>query len=977
MKVAPAFAAIAWVAWIAMAAPASVAGPAPTPMAASARDDFPASGVTALAPVSALVSVAGAVRLPPSAVASQPEPRVVQQLADGWRFKQSSDIRGVEAASYDDSSWAQVTVPHTWNRIGNEGVERSPLSNNIQGVGWYRLRFKTPAAATAPARYFLQFDAVSTIADVWLNGHYLGKHEGAFARFRFDASSAINPSGDNLLVVKADNSRPQPGASTENVPPLSGDFFMFGGIYRSAALIVTSAVHVDLLDFGGPGVYPNALEITPTAATVQVTTRLANDGRVPEKVQVECVIVDESGNAVATTSNAVEAPAANGTPAATTARQADATTSAAEGTRAPPGTRAARGGGAGDATSTGDGATPVTLVRSNLTIPNPHLWQGTRDPYLYQTIVTIRSSKGAVLDRVIQPLGLRTVKFDADKGFFLNGEHQYLKGVAMHQDRPIKGWAISDADQAEDFDILADMGATAVRLAHYQHDQRSYELADARGIVLWAEVPLVNKVSFDGSPANAAFAANARQQLIELIRQNRNHPSIALWSIANEIDLTATQTKGRSQPGSLLRTLNLLAKTEDPGRYTTFADCCEVDLPPHVGRAVEGISPREQIVGLADTIGYNRYFGWYTGNLSDFGPMLDQAHARHPKLPISVSEYGAGAALTQHTDDPTGGPINPHGRPHPEELQTLYHEQSWNALRQRSYVWGSFIWNMFDFSSDSRKEGDLTDINEKGLVSYDRRTRKDAFYFYRANWSDQPTLHLVGRRYVDRAYAVVDVKAYSNATRAALSLNGSELGTTPCAGGICLWRAVHLRPGTNDLRATAEIGGVPATDQIQWTVAGSPAVVRIKAGDLSGYVSQAHERFGSDCFFVGGEGKGVNAPDTPNEKRIEVAAADARLYDSFREGEFSYRVPVPDGRYKVTLRFEEPSAGAAGERVFDVEVNGKTLLKHFDVFAAAGGKLRAVDRSFDVKARDGVLNIDFHPIKGQPLVSALAITPAK
>jgi beta-galactosidase len=521
------------------------------------------------------------------------------------------------------------------------------------------------------------------------------------------------------------------------------------------------------------------------------------------------------------------------------------------------------------------------------------------------------------------------------------------------------------------------MGANAVRLAHYQHDQRSYELADAAGLVVWAEIPLMNKVSYDGSPANAALAANARQQLLELIQQNRNHPAVALWSIANEIDLTATQVKGPSRPGSLLKSLNALARTQDPDRPTTFADCCEVAIPPHVGSDLAGTAPREPIVGIADTIGYNRYFGWYTGHFSDFGAMLDQAHARHPQVPISVSEYGAGAALTQHSDDATGGPINPHGRPHPEELQNLYHEMSWDTLRQREYLWGSFIWNLFDFASDARKEGDLTDINEKGVVSYDRQIRKDAFYFYRANWSSQPTLHLVGRRYVDRAYAVLDVKAYSNAERANLSVNGSDQGAAPCSGGVCMWRSVHLQSGSNELRATADIGGTPVSDSLRWTLAAAPGVVRIKAGDISGYVTVDRQQYGSDMYFSGGEGRGVNPPDTPAEKRIAVAAADARLYDSFREGRFSYRVPVPNGRYNITLMFAEPTAGAAGERVFDVAVNGKSALKHFDVFAAAGGKLRAVDRSVRAKAQDGALVIELQPVRGQALISALSIAPAE
>jgi beta-galactosidase len=196
-------------------------------------------------------------------MAAAQDARITMPLDTGWRFQQASGLSGVEAPAFDDTRWTSVDVPHTWNRLGNDGIERSPLSNDVQGVGWYRLHFEAPPAA-AGSRYFLQFDAVSAIADVWLNGEYLGKHQGAFSRFRFDASSFINPSGDNLLVVKADNSRPQPGASTQDVIPLAGDFFVFGGIYRSVALIATHPVHVDLMDFGGPGLYARMLDVNAT-----------------------------------------------------------------------------------------------------------------------------------------------------------------------------------------------------------------------------------------------------------------------------------------------------------------------------------------------------------------------------------------------------------------------------------------------------------------------------------------------------------------------------------------------------------------------------------------------------------------------------------------------------------------------------------------------------------------------------------------
>src|SRR5258708_29054422 len=212
--------------------------------------------------------------------------RAFMDLSHGWRFRQADSLSGVENGTFDDSQWATIELPHTWNRIGNEGTERSPLTNDVQEVGWYRLRFRTPPASTM-RHYFLQFDGVGAIADVWLNGHYLGKHAGAFSRFRFDASAAIKPGGENLLVVRADNSRPQPGSSTENVIPLSGDFFVFGGIYRSVTLIASDLVHADMLDYGGPRFYARAATIDPKSAAGRGAAKLVNDGSKPRAGIVE------------------------------------------------------------------------------------------------------------------------------------------------------------------------------------------------------------------------------------------------------------------------------------------------------------------------------------------------------------------------------------------------------------------------------------------------------------------------------------------------------------------------------------------------------------------------------------------------------------------------------------------------------------------------------------------------------------------
>jgi beta-galactosidase len=849
-------------------------------------------------------------------------PRTVINLQDGWLFKEGTAPADVRAATFDDAKWTKVSVPHTWNRLGNAGLTRAPESNSFQGEGWYRLRFPTPASF-AGNRAFLQFDGVGAVADAWVNGQHVGHHEGAFSRFRFDVTAALRPQGENLLVVKADNSKPAPGSTTAHVIPLSGDFFIFGGLYRQVSLIIARPVHLDLADFGGPGVYGRVTSVSDEQATVSIASRVTNAGLNAVPIIVASRIEDAAGRAVATEERRVQV------------------------------TKSA-----------------TMDVDSTLRIDRPRRWRGVADPYVYRLVIALRTPQGEVLDEVSQPLGVRTMTFDADKGFFLNGEHLMLVGASMHQDRPVKGWALAPADRVQDFDLLQEMGGNAVRFAHYQHDQTPYELADARGIVAWAEIPLVNEVSFDGSPASDALAANAHQQLTELIKQTYNHPSIAVWSIGNEVDLRPTSTDKPGRAGALMQSLNALAKKLDPGRLTTHADCCEQ-------REGTQRKPRDQLVGITETQGYNRYFGWYSGKFADLGPNLDEAHARHARLPISVSEYGAGSALSQHSDNALGGPINSHGRPHPEEYQLLYHEEAWRQLRERNYVWGAFIWNMFDFASNSRSEGDLTDVNEKGMVSYDRSVRKDVFYFYKANWNRAPTLHLVGRRYIDRAYGVVDVKAYSNAKEARLTVNGNDLGTAPCNGGICVWRGVHLARGLNQVAATSEHSGATLTDSVQWMYSGSPSELRIKAGDLLGYVAADSTRFGSDNFFTGGDGFNVESPDLPAERRTVIAGTSVpALYGTYRAGAFAYDLPLPDGKYVVTAHFVEPTESSAGARVFDVAANGRVALAGIDPFALAGGKMKAAQRSFAATATGGHLHIEFRPRQGKPaLVSALEVVP--
>jgi beta-galactosidase len=382
---------------------------------------------------------------------------------------------------------------------------------------------------------------------------------------------------------------------------------------------------------------------------------------------------------------------------------------------------------------------------------------------------------------------------DPDKGFFLNGEPYHLHGVDRHQDRLDKGWAISEADQDEDIQLIREMGCTVIRCAHYQHSDYFYSLCDKAGILVWAEIPQVDQVG-----ATAQFGETSRGQLLDLIRQNINHPAIFAWSLFNEI------RPGKPDPHRELQDLRVVAKGEDPTR-PTIAATCTPDLP--------------QMNQIPDLLGWNIYPGWYPewGPLSDYGPQLDKYRTTSRHGGFCVSEYGAGANIAQHEQNPKEPKAG--GQWHPEEWQGILHEAAWTQMKARPFVWGTFAWNMFDFTSYWRKEGGVKGRNDKGLVTYDRKTRKDAFYFYKANWSDEPVLYITSRRHTERTNAVTDVKLYSNASEAEVLLNGATQGTRKNDGnGVLVWKDLTLAAGENRVEARAQRNGQPLSDNCVWTL---------------------------------------------------------------------------------------------------------------------------------------------------------------
>jgi len=476
--------------------------------------------------------------------------------------------------------------------------------------------------------------------------------------------------------------------ANETVYPQMADFTFYGGLYRDVNIICVNRSHFDLDYYGAPGI-----KVTPVMdgdnANVEVEVFIT-DGK--DGQSIHYAIYDKNENLIAEVTTAD--------------------------------------------------------TKANFTIENAHKWHGRKDPYLYCCEAELLEGE-QVIDSVCTRFGCRSFQIDANRGFILNGEEYPLRGVSRHQDRWGKGNALSKEDHIEDMDLICEVGATTIRLAHYQHDQFFYDLCDERGLVIWAEIPYISKHMPTGRE-------NTVSQMKELISQNYNHPSIVVWGLSNEISI------GGSTEDLLEnhRILNDLCHEMDKTRLTTIAavSMCKMDDP---------------YLQIPDVVSYNHYFGWYGGETSMNGPWFDKFHATHPNIPIGCSEYGC-EALNWHTSDPRQGDYT-------EEYQAYYHEELIKQLFTRPYMWATHVWNMFDFGADARAEGGENGQNHKGLVTFDRKYKKDSFYAYKAWLSDEPFVHLCGKRYIDRVEDVTKVTVYSNQPAVELFANGESLGVKEAA----------------------------------------------------------------------------------------------------------------------------------------------------------------------------------------------------
>ena len=494
------------------------------------------------------------------------------------------------------------------------------------------------------------------------------------------------------------------------VSPCFGDFTVFGGLYRDVFLIEAEAEHFDYLYYGTDG----------------VIVRTKGDGTLSLEPHAVC------------SENATVAYAVRD--------------------------------GKGKVVCEGTGGWNETVT---LRVEKPRRWNGLGKAQLY-TVEARLCSGGVTVDEMAIRTGFRSFELTPDKGAKLNGRYVRLRGVAKHQDQADVFNAVPTAQIQKDFDLIGEIGANAVRLSHYQHPQKAYELCDEMGLLAWAEIPMLKMTE-----SNAQME-NAMEQLHELILQNIHHPSIFCWGIQNEIAMFSDAPFMHEG----CRKLNALVKALDPERYSACAN-----LYP--------LKPDSALNAITDMLGYNIYFGWYYGEMGDYSAWLDNFHAKRPEVPLGVSEYGVDSNLALHSE-------TPQVKDYSEEYQALWHETVYPILESKQYLWGTFIWNMFDFSSANRNEGGTRYRNCKGLVTCDRQTRKDAFWYYRAKWSEVPTLHLCAKRFIRRAQDHIDIKVYTNQPAVTLTLNGKDYATAEANGNATiLFHDVPLRKGENSVRVCA------------------------------------------------------------------------------------------------------------------------------------------------------------------------------
>ncbi|MDL2223363.1 beta-galactosidase [Bacteroidales bacterium OttesenSCG-928-M11] len=634
----------------------------------------------------------------------------------------------------DTLDWQTISIPHTWNNI-----DMQTLRNDFYaGTAYYRKTY-TPNLSLKGKRIFLRFEGVASTAEVFINKSFAGNHQGGYSAFAIDISSLLEFGKENEILIKVDNT------SRPDVIPVNHRLFgVYGGIYRPVELIITEKINIAVTDYASPGIYISQNNVSEESAEIQIKAKIDNKTGKQENILINYSIHNKENNLVLNHKIPIQL--------------------------LPQGRRE---------------------IIQDFKINKPHLWQGLEDPYLYK--VTVRLIKdNHIIDEVIQPLGLRHFELKASDGMYLNGKKVPMYGVCRHQDWWQLGSALNNEQHDIDLSIIKEIGATTIRLAHYQQSEYFYSKCDSIGFMIWAEIPFVNRATTQEGP-------NARQQLVELIRQNYNHPSIYVWGLHNEV------YKPHEYTIALTSDLNDLAKTEDPNRYTVqVSGYNKIDHPVNNNADIQGI---------------NQYFGWYNGTLDSLQTWVERAEQNFSDFKVIFSEYGTEANINQQREEVSNrGDCCGFEKDYNESFSTRFHEEHWNIISKHPFLIASYIWNTFDFATPMSSQGMVESRNMKGLVTFDRKVKKDPFYWYKANWSKEPVLYITQRRVVNRGNKITPITVYSNIGTPQLFVNNKEIinfgmGYTDVH---YIFPDIQLQEGENIIEVKVEKDKQLYNDRIIW-----------------------------------------------------------------------------------------------------------------------------------------------------------------
>ncbi|KAA6350822.1 Beta-galactosidase BoGH2A [termite gut metagenome] len=858
--------------------------------------------------------------------------RETKTINDSWRFLKG-DAPDVASVQYNDSKWEAISIPHTWN------TDAYTEKDYYRGIGWYRRSISLPQSWKDKTIY-LKFEGANKAASVYVNGQLVGEHSGGYTAFTFDITSYCAFSSSNTIAVRVDNSR-------MDIPPISGDFTFFGGIYRDVWITAVSKQHVSMLNNGSDGIFIQTPQVSETEASLVIKGEIKNDASNKVQVELEHVIFTPSGTAIQTLKQSILLKA-------------------------------------NELYSFNQIAKPIG---------NPDLWSP-ESPELYKVETTLRNAKTKeVLDRTNHYTGFRWYSFDAGKGFSLNGKSYKLRGVCRHQDQKPVGSALSDEMHRRDMRLMKEMGINFIRISHYPQDIAILEECDKLGILAWEEIPIIDIV-----PDTEGYDKVCETNLREMIRQHYNHPSIILWGYMNEIMLVTQRryTKKDELRSAIDRTLALASKLEktlkeeDPYRISTIAF--------HGSNIYNEVG----LGSITDVVGWNLYSGWYGGDLTGFESFLDNQYNKYSTHPIIVSEYGAGSDKRLHS-------LMPKSFDFSIEYQQKYLEHYLPVIEEKPYVSGAAHWNFIDFSSASRDES-MPRINNKGLV-YANRTPKDVFYYYKAMFrKDVPVLYIASRDWAHRAGiqtgtnpVIFPIKVYTNLPEVELFINGASLGKKESKNCNVIFD-VPFVSGDNLLRTVGSAGSKQVEDAI--TVRFTPIPENLNNNNLEGL--ELAINVGSNCFFTSDESNLTWIPDHPyvqghwgylpqkesSKEKIETSTktqiqntSDGPLYQTLYTGIDGYRFDVPQGEYEVELLFADVFK-ESGQSPYQLDKGGQTFESKGNAFhiyingrlveeafcpGEESGYFRAVHKRYIVDVKEDKLEVNLKTINGKNFLNGIKI----